>query len=101
MELVYDAEINVKSLAIYLIFKIIDLLSEECKMNRMTNLFIELMSSLNEEVNKKISLLIGEVFMKVKKKYNYQKRNLIHTSAFFHKEEINLNKFHLIVEALY
>ena len=67
MELVYDSEINVKSLAIYLIFKIIDLLSEECKMNRMTNLFIELMSSLNEEVNKKISLLIGEVFMKVKK----------------------------------
>ena len=67
MELVYDGEINVKCAGIRLIFKIIDALSPEARATRITNLFIELLGSINEEVLKVISSQIGQIIAKVNK----------------------------------
>ncbi len=65
MELVYDGEINVKCAAIRLVFRIIDCFSPETKANRISMLFIELLSSINEEVLKVISKEIGFILSKV------------------------------------
>ena len=65
MELVYDGEINVKCAGIKLVFRIIDALSSEVKASRVTNLFIELLASINEEVLKVISSQIGFIVFKV------------------------------------
>lgn len=71
MELIYDAEINVKSASIKLAFRIIDYYPLEIKNHRIANLFIELLSSINEEVLKVISNMIGQIIFKVIKKYIY------------------------------
>lgn len=65
MELVYDAEINVKCAGIRLIFRIIDALSVEMRANRILTLFIEMLTSINEEVLKVISSQIGYIVYKV------------------------------------
>lgn len=65
MELIYDAEINVKSSSIRLIFKMIDIFSNEVRANRLSFLFIELLGSINEEVLKVISSMIGFIISKV------------------------------------
>ncbi len=65
MELIYDAEINVKSSSIRLIFKMIDIFSPDVRMNRLSFLFIELLGSINEEVLKVISSMIGFIISKV------------------------------------
>ena len=52
MELVYDSDIEIKTQAIDLVFSLIDYYSVDIKKNRITNLFIELLSSTNEEVVK-------------------------------------------------
>ena len=61
MELVYDSDIEIKILAIELVFSLIDNYSVDIKKIRITNLFIELLSNSNEEVIKKMSFLIGDV----------------------------------------
>ena len=61
MELVYDSDIEIKIHAIDLVFELIDCYSVDIKKNRITNLFIELLSNVNEEVVKKMSFLIGKV----------------------------------------
>jgi hypothetical protein len=61
MELVYDSDIEIKIIAIDLVFALIDYYSVDIRKNRITNLFIELLSSLNEEVVKKMSFIIGKV----------------------------------------
>lgn len=65
MELVYDSDIEIKILAIDLVFSLIDYYSVDIRKNRITNLFIELLASLNEEVIKKMSFIIGKVFHKL------------------------------------
>ena len=65
MELIYDAEINVKSSSIRLIFKMIDIFSNDVRVNRLSFLFIELLGSINEEVLKVISSMIGFIISKV------------------------------------
>lgn len=65
MELIYDAEINVKSSSIRLIFKMVDIFSNDVRVNRLSFLFIELLGSINEEVLKVISSMIGFVVSKV------------------------------------
>ena len=65
MELIYDTDINVKGEAIRLVFKISELFSAECVRNRLVNLFLELMATHNDELTKRVSLLIGEILVKL------------------------------------
>lgn len=65
MELVYDAEINVKCAGIKLAFRVIDAFSLEIQGNRILPLFIEMLTSINEEVLKVISNQIGFIVYKV------------------------------------
>ena len=62
MELVYDSDLEIKIQAIDLVFSLIDYYSEDIRKNRITNLFIELLQSTNEEVVKQMSFLIGKVY---------------------------------------
>ncbi len=61
IELVYDAEISVKVIAIRLVFKVSEFLGEDLKRTRMVSLFIELLQSVNLEVVKVMSETIGDV----------------------------------------
>lgn len=65
IELVYDQEIHVKVLAIDLVFKVADYFNEEMKRTRITSLFLELLYSVNIEVVKVMSTIIGSVLAKL------------------------------------
>jgi len=65
MELIYDIDINVKGEAIRLVFKLAKLYSAECVKTRLVNLFLELISTHNEELAKKVSFLLGEILTKL------------------------------------
>lgn len=65
MELVYDTKVEIKLAAIGLAFQILDILTKECKMNRMTNLFVEMLHSTNEEVLKLMSFIMGNIIFSV------------------------------------
>ena len=66
MELVYDSNITVKLNAIDSAVEALDILSLGFKKSRMTQSLIELMSSMNEEVMKKMSFLVGKIVYKVR-----------------------------------
>ena len=65
MELIYDGDISVKTSAIHLIFQISNFLSEECVKTRLCSVFLEVFSSHNEELLKRLTPLIGEILCKV------------------------------------
>ena len=54
-----------KVLAIDLVFKVADYLNEEMKRTRITSLFLELLYSVNLEVVKVMSTIIGPVLAKL------------------------------------
>lgn len=61
----YDAEINVKCYGIELLFSITHLLSVEEQKNRVCKVFLELLTSPKEDVQLKMSSLIGNVVHKL------------------------------------
>ncbi len=65
MELIYDTEIDVKGAAIRLVFKLSSFYSVECIKSRLISLFLELITTHNEELAKRVSLIIGEILMKL------------------------------------
>lgn len=65
MELVYDADITVKIEAINLLCKITPFLNEQTIKSRITNFFIEIIQSINEEVVKIVSFQIGKILVNV------------------------------------
>lgn len=62
LQLVYDSEINVKCFGIELIFKISPYLSAEERKNRICKIFLELLSNPKEDVQIKMSSMIGQIF---------------------------------------
>ena len=65
MELIYDIDINVKGEAIRLIFRLSGVLSPDCIRSRLVSLFLELLSTHNEELTKKVSLFLGEILTRL------------------------------------
>jgi len=65
IELVYDSEITVKVPAIKLVFNVVEYFNEEMKRVRIVALFIELLYSINPEVVKTMSSIIGTVLHKL------------------------------------
>lgn len=61
IELVYDAEISVKVVAIRLVFQVSEFIGEDVKRTRMVSLFVELLQSVNLEVVKVMSEIVGDV----------------------------------------
>ena len=69
MELVYDSDPFVKISAIELVLSNLDLFFEETRKTRLMNLSLELLSSLNEEVNKKVSFYLGKMIKDVNSRF--------------------------------
>ena len=65
MELIYDTDINVKGSAIRLVFKLSAHYSHECVKGRLISLFLELITTHNEELAKRVSTLTGEILTKL------------------------------------
>ena len=65
MELIYDSDCSVKVSAIELLVNILEMLPLELRKNKLTNLFLELMININEEVIKTVSFHCGKIAFKV------------------------------------
>lgn len=61
MQLMYDADVEIKVLAIDSIVEILDVLSHEFKKEKLLSVIIDLMSSSNEAVQKRMSFHFGQI----------------------------------------
>ena len=61
MELIYDSDVFVKAEGVNLIFSLIHIYTPEMNQSRIVNLYIEMMNSSNEEVQKVVSRISGQI----------------------------------------
>lgn len=65
IELVYDSDLQVKLASIDALIEITDMLSEDCKKNRVVGTLIDFCTTNNEEIYRKMSFAIGKICHKV------------------------------------
>lgn len=65
MELCYDSNAETKLAAIDSLIEALDILSTGYKKTKILPVLLEMMNSVNEDVTKKMSFLIGKIIHKV------------------------------------